>query len=78
VDFTANAFLQHMVRNLVGALTEIGRGRAPAHWAAELLASRDRTAGGVTAPAHGLTLVQVAYPERFGLPDGAADSIDWL
>ena len=67
-DFRANAYLHHMVRNLVGALVEIGRGSAPIDWAGELLHARDRTQGGVTAPPQGLTLVQVHYPERFGLP----------
>jgi tRNA pseudouridine38-40 synthase len=68
VEFTANAFLQHMVRNLVGVLTEIGRGAAHPRAAYDVLASRTRTAAGVTAPAHGLTLVDVGYPQRFGLP----------
>ena len=69
IDVTANSFVYHMVRNLVGALAEIGRGRAPAAWAAELLAGRDRTKGAPTAPAHGLTLVEVYYPEALGRPD---------
>ncbi len=68
VEFVANAFLHHMVRNLVGALVEIGTGRAPADWAAEVLEGRDRTAAAMTAPAQGLTLVDVAYPARFGIP----------
>ena len=57
IDFIANAFLHHMVRNLVGGLLIVGRGQQPPEWAAELLASGDRTEGGVTAPAAGLTLV---------------------
>jgi tRNA pseudouridine38-40 synthase len=68
LDFTANAFLQHMVRNLVGALVEIGRGDLPAAAAGEMLASRDRTQAAVTAPAAGLTLLEVLYPEHYGLP----------
>lgn len=68
VDFTANAFLYHMVRNLVGTLVHIGRGQAPARWAAELLASRDRTLAPATAPARGLTLMAVTYPDACGLP----------
>ena len=68
LEFEANAFLQHMVRNLVGVLVEVGRGAAPPGWAAEVLATRDRTRAGVTAPALGLTLVGVRYPSRFGLP----------
>ncbi len=68
LDFTANAFLYHMVRNLVGTLVHIGCGRAPAHWAGELLASRDRTLAPATAPARGLTLMAVSYPDACGLP----------
>ena len=67
-DFTANAFLQHMVRNLVGALVEIGRGDLPPASAREMLASRDRTKAAVAAPPTGLTLVEVLYPEHYGLP----------
>jgi tRNA pseudouridine38-40 synthase len=68
LEFEANAFLHHMVRNLVGTLVEIGAGRAPPEWAAELLAGRDRRAAGMTAPARGLTLVGITYPPRFGIP----------
>jgi tRNA pseudouridine38-40 synthase len=71
IEVTANSFVYHMVRNLVGALAEIGRGRAPPAWAEELLAGRDRTKGAPTAPAHGLTLVGVYYPEKLGLPCGS-------
>lgn len=72
LEFRANAFLHHMVRNLVGVLVDIGRGNAPVEWAAELMRSGDRKLGGVTAPPQGLTLVHVHYPERYGLPDGDA------
>lgn len=72
LDIQANAFLQHMVRNIVGALLEIGHGRQNPTWIGELLAQRDRTLGAVTAPPDGLYLVQVGYPERFDLPAGAA------
>ena len=68
LDFTANAFLQHMVRNFVGVLVAIGSGREPPEWAAQVLASRDRTQGGVAAPPQGLTLLEVAYPKRFEIP----------
>jgi tRNA pseudouridine38-40 synthase len=68
IDIEANAFLLHMVRNIVGTLFEIGEGRKPVGWVAELLALRDRTRAAPTAPAAGLTLVAVRYPERFGLP----------
>jgi tRNA pseudouridine38-40 synthase len=68
IEVTANSFVYHMVRNLVGALAEIGRGRAPPAWAAELLVGRDRTKGAPTAPAQGLTLVEVYYSKDLGLP----------
>jgi tRNA pseudouridine38-40 synthase len=67
IEVTANAFLQHMVRNMVGVLVAIGRGREQ-QWAREVLASRDRTCGGVAAPPCGLSLVAVEYPERYDLP----------
>jgi len=72
LEFTANAFLQHMVRNLVGVLTEIGRGEAESGWAAEVLASRDRTKGGVAAPPQGLALIGVTYPDYYDLPPPAS------
>jgi tRNA pseudouridine38-40 synthase len=77
VEFTANAFLQHMVRNLTGMLSEIGRGTVPPAAAADVLASRDRTQAGVTAPASGLSLVEVAYPQRYQLPAVADDGYPW-
>lgn len=70
ITITANAFLQHMVRNIVGLLAAIGCGDAPVSQSREVLESRDRRVGGVTAPAHGLTLVAVRYPDEFGLPNG--------
>jgi tRNA pseudouridine38-40 synthase len=68
VTITANAFLQRMVRNIVGVLVMIGTGEQAPEWAGEVLESRDRTKGGVAAPAHGLTLIDVTYPDRFALP----------
>ena len=65
-EIEANRFLRHMVRILVGTMVEIGRGTRPAADMAELLASGDRTAAGVTAPAHGLCLLWVAYPDSTG------------
>jgi tRNA pseudouridine38-40 synthase len=61
---SADSFLHHMVRNLVGSLAEIGRGARPPEWIAELIERRDRTRAGPTAPAHGLTLVRVLYGSR--------------
>ena len=68
IDVTASAFLQHMVRNIAGLLVKIGQGDEEPAWAREVLDSRDRTKGGMTAPAHGLTLTRVDYPERDDLP----------
>ena len=57
----ATAFLKHMVRNVIGTLVEVGRGERVAGTFRELLAVRDRTRAGATAPAHGLVLVDVRY-----------------
>jgi tRNA pseudouridine38-40 synthase len=69
LDLEANAFLHHMVRNIAGTLMCIGNGERPPEWAAEVLAARDRTAAGITAPAAGLYLVAVDYPARYALPE---------
>lgn len=68
LDISANAFLHHMVRNIAGVLMAIGAGEQPINWARQVLEGRDRTLGGVTAPAEGLYMVAVDYPEGFGLP----------
>lgn len=70
VDVTANAFLLHMVRNMVGALLVVGRGEVRTRWLAELLTLRDRTRAPKTAPASGLYLVDVGYDEHVSLPPG--------
>ncbi|PAL01937.1 tRNA pseudouridine(38-40) synthase TruA, partial [Staphylococcus hominis] len=58
----ANAFLHHMVRNIVGSLILIGCGEKPVSWMAELLAGQDRTVAGPTAPPQGLVFVGPLYP----------------
>lgn len=68
VDLKANAFMHHMVRNIVGSLLDIGGGNRPESWIAELLACRDRAQTGATAPPDGLYLVAVEYPSHFALP----------
>jgi tRNA pseudouridine38-40 synthase len=75
IEATANAFLQHMVRNLVGLLLDIGVGKAPPEWAAAVLAGRDRTRSSPTAPAAGLYFWKVTYPQAFGLPAEAAGPV---
>ncbi len=67
-DFCANAFLHHMVRNIVGCLVYVGRGGYPPEWMGEVLASRDRTRAAPTFEAAGLYLSQVTYEARWGLP----------
>ena len=68
VDVHANAFLQHMVRNIAGTLVAVGTGEREPGWVASVLAARDRRAGGVTAAPGGLYLVGVDYPEDSGIP----------
>jgi tRNA pseudouridine38-40 synthase len=68
VDIKANAFVHHMVRNIVGSLMEIGCGNKPESWMATLLAAKDRTLAAATARAEGLYLVAVDYPSHFALP----------
>ena len=63
IDCRANAFLHHMVRNLVGSLVRVGKGEASPEWVGEILAARDRKVSGITAPAAGLTLTAVEYPD---------------
>jgi len=67
-DLRANAFLHHMVRNIVGSLMMVGRGEQPEGWIADLLALRDRTRAGPTAPAGGLVFVGPVYPVDCRLP----------
>lgn len=68
IEVQANAFLHHMVRNIVGSLLPVGRGEQPEGWIAELLAGRDRTVAGPTAPSAGLVFLGPRYPAQWGLP----------
>ncbi len=69
LDISANAFLQHMVRNISGVLMAVGSGKENPGWVAEVLGRRDRTMGGITAPPDGLYFVGVQYPEEYNLPE---------
>ncbi len=71
--FTANAFLHHMVRNLVGALVEVGVGRRDVAWAGAVLAARDRSRGAATFAPDGLYFAGVEYDAAFSLPVGGED-----
>jgi tRNA pseudouridine38-40 synthase len=68
MEVEANAFLHHMVRNIVGSLLLVGRGEQPPAWIAQLLTGCDRTIAGPTAPPQGLMFLGPRYPARFGLP----------
>jgi len=68
IDVQANAFVHHMVRNIVGSLLEVGNGNQSEAWIYDLLRSKDRTCAGATAKPEGLYLVDVIYPRQFELP----------
>ncbi|MDG2375100.1 MAG: tRNA pseudouridine(38-40) synthase TruA [Woeseiaceae bacterium] len=74
ISVNANAFLQHMVRNITGTLVEIGRGQQEPERMRAVLDGRDRKAAGVAAPPHGLTFVGVEYPDVYDLPSRIADT----
>ncbi len=77
-EVTANAFLHHMVRNIVGALVYVGAGRQPPEWIGALLAARDRTLAAPTFAPDGLYLAGADYDARFGLPATVRDVTDVL
>lgn len=68
IDIIADAFLYHMVRNMVGVLLQIGSGKQPVEWARQVLEAKCRTKAGITAPPQGLYLNAVSYPEQLGIP----------
>jgi tRNA pseudouridine38-40 synthase len=73
VEIEANAFLHHMVRNIVGSLLLVGRGEQPVAWMAELLAGRNREVAGPTAAASGLTFIGPRYEHHWGLPEEVSE-----
>lgn len=75
LEVKANAFLLHMVRNLVGSLLQIGEGKQETCWMKSLLAAKDRTKAGITARPDGLYLASVDYPDEFELPKPASAAI---
>jgi tRNA pseudouridine38-40 synthase len=74
IECEANAFLQHMVRNIVGSLVRIGHGKASLTWLGELLELRDRRQAGISAPPCGLTLTRVDYPSGLDMDAAHARS----
>lgn len=77
IDIEATAFLHHMVRNIAGVLMEIGAGNQEPIWAKEILETRDRTQGGVTAQPYGLYLTGVSYDKEFKLPQVSHNPPIW-
>ncbi|MCK5818183.1 MAG: tRNA pseudouridine(38-40) synthase TruA [Psychromonas sp.] len=75
IDIKANAFLHHMVRNLVGSLIEIGKQIKPVYWLESLMSLNDRSKAAATAKAGGLYLVEVDYPACFSLPRPACGPV---
>lgn len=71
IDITANAFLYHMVRNIVGSLLSVGRGDKSVQWFRDVLQSQDRKLAGVTAESQGLCFMQVRYDHKYKLPEQA-------
>jgi tRNA pseudouridine38-40 synthase len=67
-DFDGSAFLHHMVRNIVGTLVYMGKGKHPPAWVNELLASKERSKAAPTFGPEGLYLEKVEYESRWGLP----------
>lgn len=68
LDIRADAFLHHMVRNIVGVLMRIGAGERPVSWMLDVLAAKDRKQADVTAPPYGLYMIKADYPEEFAVP----------
>jgi tRNA pseudouridine38-40 synthase len=74
----ANAFLHHMVRNLVGSLVYVGTGRHGPHWLREVLEGRDRHAAAPTFMPDGLYLAKIDYDPKWGLPQETSHSLPWF
>jgi tRNA pseudouridine38-40 synthase len=75
-EVRANAFLHHMIRNLVGSLVYVGKGKYEPEWVADVLASRERSKAAPTFDAAGLYLARVEYDRSWGLPCGRVVSSD--
>jgi tRNA pseudouridine38-40 synthase len=69
IEFEANAFLHHMIRNIMGCLVLIGQGKKPPHWMADVLAARDRKAAAPTFSPDGLYFLGPRYAPHWGMPE---------
>ena len=76
-DFEANAFLHHMIRNIMGCLVEVGLGKQPAHWIKEVILAKDRNQAAPTFSADGLYFLGPRYDAHWGLPM-STPSYDWI
>ncbi len=77
IEFEANAFLHHMIRNIMGCLVQIGQGKKPPEWIAEVLAARNRRAAAPTFSPDGLYFLGPRYDAQWGIPD-STPAYDWL
>lgn len=77
-EFCANAFLHHMVRNIVGSLVYVGQGKHPPEWVTQVLAGRDRKLAAPTFDAAGLYLARVVYDAMWGLPEAPRSALPRL
>lgn len=76
-EFEADAFLHHMIRNLMGCLLVVGKGDRPVQWMAEVLAARNRQVAAPTFSPDGLYFLGPRYEDHWGLPERTA-AYDWL
>jgi tRNA pseudouridine38-40 synthase len=76
-DFEGNAFLHHMIRNIMGSLLQVGHGHHPPDWMADVLAARHRDAASPTFSPDGLYFLGPRYDAHWGLPERTA-AYDWL
>ncbi len=72
IEFEANAFLHHMIRNIMGCLVSIGQGKRPADWLLEVLEARDRKVAAPTFSPDGLYFLGPRYDPKWGIPDRTA------
>jgi tRNA pseudouridine38-40 synthase len=76
-EFEANAFLHHMIRNIMGCLLSVGQGAHNPEWILEVLAARNRDAAAPTFSPDGLYFMGPVYEDRYALP-ASAPAYDWL